>query len=137
EPHRLDLVVRHVDRRGADPALEPFQLVASGVAQLGVEVRQRLVEQENLGIPHQGPAQRDALALAARELSRIPPREVRDAEHLGRPPDLLHDLRAGRPARLEGERDVLEDGPVRVEGVRSEERRVGKEWRGGWWTYCG
>ena len=38
-------------------------------AQLGVEVRQRLVEQENSRIAHQGAAHRHALALAAGELA--------------------------------------------------------------------
>jgi hypothetical protein len=37
-------------------------------AQLGVEVGQRLVEQEHLGIAHDRAAHRDALALAARQL---------------------------------------------------------------------
>ena len=37
-------------------------------AQLGVEIRQRLVEQKDGGLAHQRPADRDALALAAGEL---------------------------------------------------------------------
>jgi hypothetical protein len=37
-------------------------------AQLGVEIRQRLVEQEHLRIAHDGAAHGDALALAARKL---------------------------------------------------------------------
>jgi hypothetical protein len=36
----------------------------------GVEIAQRLVEQQDVGIEHQGPHQADALALASRELSR-------------------------------------------------------------------
>jgi hypothetical protein len=37
-------------------------------AQRGVEVRQRLVEQEDLGVAHDGAADGDALALAAGQL---------------------------------------------------------------------
>ena len=38
-----------------------------GDAQRGVEVGQRLVEQEDLGVAHDGAADGDALALAARQ----------------------------------------------------------------------
>ena len=38
------------------------------LADTGVEIGQRLVQQQNTGIDRQGPAQGDALALAAREL---------------------------------------------------------------------
>ena len=50
--------------------MQPLDLDAQFGAQLGVEVRQRLVEQEDAGVAHQRAADRDALALAARELGR-------------------------------------------------------------------
>ena len=69
ERHRLDLVVGDVDHRGrAEPLVQALDLVAQLVPELGVEVGQRLVEQEHGGVAHQRPADRDALALAAREL---------------------------------------------------------------------
>ena len=40
-------------------------------AQLGVEIGQRLVEQEDLGMAHDGAAERDALALPAGKLARL------------------------------------------------------------------
>ena len=40
-------------------------------AQLGIEVRERFVEQEHLGVANDRPAHGDALALAAGELARI------------------------------------------------------------------
>jgi len=46
-------------------------------AQLGVEVGERLVEQEHLGIAHDGTAHSDALALAARELLGLADRAAR------------------------------------------------------------
>jgi hypothetical protein len=45
-------------------------------AQLGVEVRQRLVEQEHLRVAHDGAAHGDALALAAGELARVAVEEL-------------------------------------------------------------
>ena len=38
---------------------------------LGVEGRQRLVQQEDLGLDRQGPGERHALLLAARQLPRV------------------------------------------------------------------
>src|SRR6185437_4964938 len=71
ETHRLDLVVRHVDSRRAEAALELLQLVAGRRSKLRVEIRQRLVEQEHDGITYDRARERDALALAAGELPRF------------------------------------------------------------------
>ena len=69
--HRLDLVVGDVDRGDAELALQRGDLGADLHAELGVEVRQRLVHQEHLRLAHDRPAQRDPLALAARELAGL------------------------------------------------------------------
>src|SRR5262249_61120612 len=61
--HCLGLVMGHIDRSGAEIALKLLELVARGVAQLGVEVRQRLVEQEDHGVT--GDRARPSHALAA------------------------------------------------------------------------
>ena len=50
--------------------MQRLDLAAHADAQLGVEVGERLVEQEHLGIAHDGAAHGDALALAAREFGR-------------------------------------------------------------------
>ena len=63
--HRLDLVVRDVDRRHAERALEPADLRAHLDAELRVEVRERLVHQEGLRLADDRAAHRDALPLAA------------------------------------------------------------------------
>ena len=68
--HRLGLVVRDVDRRHGEVALEPEDLGPHLDAELRVEVRERLVHQERLRLTHDRPAHRDALSLAARELAR-------------------------------------------------------------------
>jgi hypothetical protein len=86
-------------------------------AQLGVEVRQWLVEQEHLGIAHDGAAHRDALALAARELLGLAVEQLGDVEDAGRRPDPLVDLRLRCLLELEPERHVLVHVHVRVERV--------------------
>ena len=65
---RLFQVVRHVDRRDAEPVLQLAQLDAHVGAQLGVEIGERLVEQQHRRLEHEGARQRDALLLAAGEL---------------------------------------------------------------------
>ena len=67
---RLLLVVRHHDRREPELALQLADLDAHLLAQLGVEVRERLVEQQHIGPEDERASQRDALLLAARELAR-------------------------------------------------------------------
>ena len=51
-------------------------------AELGIEVRERLVHQERLRLAHDRATHRDALPLAARELHRLA------VEHLGQPEQL-------------------------------------------------
>ena len=69
--HRLDLVVGDVDHGGPERLVELGQFDAHLHAQQGVEVGQRLVEQENFRLAGQRPADGDALALAAGQLRRF------------------------------------------------------------------
>src|SRR5438105_2890828 len=121
--HRLDLVVGDVDRRRAEPLLELEDLRARRHAQLGVEVRERLVHQERLGLAHDRAAERHALALPARELLRLTLQELVEVEDLRRfahpPVDLLpRHVLVAKP-----EREVVVDRHVRVERVRLEDHR--------------
>ena len=141
EGHRLLLVVRHVHDRRLEAAVQHAQLCAGLDAQARVEVRERLVEEEDLGIARDRAADRDALALAAGKLARV-------AVKQGVEPECLRDLRdaradrrgflaarasrarerrdqraAVRAPRLEAEGDVLANGEVRVERVVLEHER--------------
>ena len=121
--HRLHLVVGDVDRRHAEASLEGGDLGAGLHAQLGVEVRQRLVHQEHLRLAHDRPTHRHPLALPARQLGRLAIEvllEVEDAGRLAHPPGPLF-LR--HPLHLEVEADVLGDRHVRVQGVGLEHHR--------------
>ena len=66
--HGLDLVVGHVDRCPADPAVKPEQLRPHLHPQQSVEVGQGLVHEKRHPFPHDGATQGDALSLPAREL---------------------------------------------------------------------
>ena len=67
---RLVLVMRHHHRGEAELLLQLADLDAHLLAQLGVEIRQGLVEQEHVGAEGERAGERDPLLLAARELAR-------------------------------------------------------------------
>jgi hypothetical protein len=69
--HGLGLVVGDVDRGDAEAALQRRDLGAGLHAQLGVEVGQRLVHEEDLGGADDGAAHGDALTLATGEGLRL------------------------------------------------------------------
>ncbi len=121
--HRLDLVVGHIDRRGREPLVQLADLGAHLHAQLGVEVRQRLVEQEHLRIAHDGAAHGHPLALSARERARIAVEIGREPEDLGGARHPCGDLGLVHPAHPERERHVRRHGLVRVERVVLEHHR--------------
>ena len=105
ERQRLDLVVRDVDhRRLAEPLMQALQLDAQLGAKLGVEVRQRLVEEEDVDVAHQRAADRDALALAAGKLRRPALQQRLDLQQLGGELDALRDLLASARARSSARR---------------------------------
>ena len=119
---RLFLVVGHVDEGDPDLALDALQLELHDLAQLEVEGAERLVEQQRLRLVDEGPGQRHALLLAARELRRLAPGEVLEPDDGDALVDLAGELGlvpllgAGPeghvvPHRHVGEqRVVLEDG---------------------------
>ena len=105
--HGLDLVVGDVDRRRAHPPLESLQLVARRGAPLGIEVGERLVEQEDGRLAHQGPRQGDPLPLPAGELARFAVEEGVDAEDARRPVDPFVCSALGSLAALRGKAMLL------------------------------
>jgi len=115
--------MRHVDRRDGQAPLQLGDLLARLHAQLGVQVRQRLVHEERLRLAHDRPAHRDPLALAAGELRRLAVEELVELERDGRLVDLLVDLGLALVLEPEGESHVLPHAHVRVEGVVLEDHR--------------
>ena len=116
----LLLVVGDEERGGADLELDATDLVAQLGAHLGVERRQRLVEQQHRRLDGQRPGQRDPLLLAAGELGGVVVglvREPDELEHLPRPGGPLGPVDLAQP---QAELDV---------GLRGQvgEQRVGLE----------
>jgi hypothetical protein len=69
--HRLGLIVSHHDEGGIDALPQVGQFEPGAHAQRRVEVRKRLVEQEQFGVLHDGAADRDPLPLPPRHLPRF------------------------------------------------------------------
>jgi hypothetical protein len=123
ERHRLDLVVRDVQARRAERPVQLLDLEAHLHAQLRVEVGQRLVEQEHLGLAHDRPPHRDALALPSRELTRLALQERRELEDAGGLLDALVDLLLAHAADAQAVRHVVVHAHVRVKRVVLEHHR--------------
>ena len=88
------------------------------LAQLLVERRQRLVHQQDARLEDDGAGERDALALAARELVDVAvaePAELHELEHLLRRASAISALRD--PAQPQGIGDVAGDRHVREQRV--------------------
>ena len=121
QAERLDLVVGHEEHRDAEPALEQLQLDPHLLAELGIEVAERLVQQQEIRLVHERPAESQALHLAAaqqRGRARLESLESDQAQH---PLDLVADDAALHAAERERIGDVLEDGHVRPDRVRLED----------------
>src|SRR6266542_6282060 len=97
--------------------------ISHALAQLRVQVRERLVEQQQLRTAHEGAREREALLLPTRKLRR---RSILEALEPHQHERLFHgtfDLLIGRPRLRHAERirDVLEHVHVRPDGVRLED----------------
>ena len=121
--HGLDLVVGHVDDGRLQALVEPGDLGTRLDAQLGVEVGERFVHEEDRRLAHDGAPEGDALALATRELLRLAVEELLELDGLSRLVDPALDLGLGDLAQLQAEREVLADRHVRVERVALEDHR--------------
>ncbi len=115
--HRLGLVVGDVDEGDAGAPLQALELAAHPLAQLGVEVGERLVEQQDRGLDHQRARERHPLLLAAAELRRLPALEPLEADRREHAGDALADLGAAAAGEPEPEGYVLEDAHVRPDRV--------------------
>ena len=91
--------------------------------QLRVEIREGLVHEERLRLPHDRAAHRHALPLAARQLGRPASEQVLEAEESCNLGDSARGFGLLRAADLEAVAEVLADRHVRIEGVALEDHR--------------
>jgi hypothetical protein len=120
ERHRLGLVMGDENRRGADCALDLAQLDLHLLAQLGVKVGQRLVQQQDARAYHQRAGQRHALLLAARHAPGIAVGEGAEPHQVEGFPDPPVAFGPGNALHLQAEGDVLGGRHVREQSVALE-----------------
>ena len=109
-----------IDDGGAELAVKLLDLGAHLNPQLGIEIGQRFVEQEDLRFTHDRASHGDALALSARELRRLALQQGLEIEHARSLADAGVDLALRHPLELERKRHVLPHRHVRVERVALE-----------------
>ena len=115
--------MRDVDRGDTEAALQRRDLRARLHTQLGVEVRQRLVHEEDLGLAHDGATHGDTLTLTTREGLRLAGQVLLEVEQLRGLEHALGALFLADAGDLQGEAHVLGDRHVRVQGVVLEDHR--------------
>ena len=102
--------------------LDPLQLVLHVLSQPQIQGAQGFIQQQDLGLVHQGPGDGDALHLAAGELIHLPflkAGHAHQAEHFSHPPG---DLLLLQLFEAETEGDVLVYVQMGKEGVALEDR---------------
>ena len=121
--HGLDLVVGHIDHGRGQLFMQLGKLDPHLNPERRIQVRQRFVEQEDLGLTNDGAADGDALALTAGKVlgptlqQGAEVQDVRRLGHFARPLFLGH---AGQP---QAERHVVGDRHVRVKRVGLKDHR--------------
>ena len=106
-----------IDGCGAQPLMQLADFRPHLHPQLGIQVRQRLVEQKHLRVAHNGAAHRHALALPARKLARIARKIGFQTKDIRRAVDFLCDLRLVHSLHLQRKAHVRRHCLVRVKRI--------------------
>ena len=115
--HRLDLVVGDEDAGRLQALMQAADLDPHLHAQLGIEIGERLVEEKNARLADHRAAHGDALALAARERSRLAIEKLVEPQRLG---DLaMRSVRSRllHPCHLQRIADIFGHRHMRIERV--------------------
>ena len=93
------------------------ELGAHALAQFGVEIGKRFVEEEDIGLDHERASERDAPLLPAGEFARVALLETGQIDQRERVRDFLLRIGSGHLAKLEAEDNVFVDVLVRPDRV--------------------
>ncbi len=110
EGQRLGLVVGDIDHRQVELAMQRLELRAQLPFQLGIDHRQRLVEQHRGDVgTHEAAAERDLLLGVGRQPRRLALEIGREVEQIGDLLDPRLDVAPGHAAVLQRKCEVLPD----------------------------
>src|SRR5215212_6804990 len=111
------LIVGDVDRRGFEVAQEVLQLGPHFRTEARIDMRDRLIHDQNCRVPDNSPRNRHALFLATGQLTRLPLEDVTNVESGHGAIEQSFDLSRFDSSNFEREYDVLSDCEVRVERI--------------------
>ena len=123
DAERFELVRRRVDRGGAELPVQPLELGPHVVAELGIEVGERLVEEEEPRAADDGAPDGEPLLLAAAERCRPAVERVGDAQQLRCLTHPRIDLGTPHLHLPQGVGEVLEGRQMRIEGEALKDHR--------------
>ena len=111
--------MRDVHGGDAELALQPLQLEAHALAQLGIQVRKRLVEQQQRRLHDERARERQALLLPAGELGGLAVGHFVERHYLEHAQDAFSNFLPGKAflPHLKRKGGVVEHGHVRPDGV--------------------
>jgi hypothetical protein len=115
--HRFFLVVRDIDRGDAEAFLQAADFGPHLHAELGIEVGQRLVEQQNGGLDDNRARERHTLLLPARELMRHLLLVAGKADHRQNFRHGVSDVQRSLALNAKAVGDIFEDGQMRKQRV--------------------
>ena len=118
--HGLELIMRDIDRRRAEPVMQRAQFTDHRLAHFGIERAERLVHQETFRLAHDRPPERDALPVAAGKTRHRPVEKMRNAQDARRFHHPPVGLRRADALAFQGKADVSPDIHVRIEGEQLE-----------------
>ncbi len=121
--HRFGLVVGNVNEGGLETLVQAADLRTHCGTELGVQVGQRLVEQEYGGVTHHRAAQGDTLALAAGKRFRLAVEQVLQVECLCGFVYLAVDFVFRNLLQAKAERDIFIYSHMRIQRVVLEYHR--------------
>ena len=113
----LFLVVSHVHRCNPEPVLQLLNLQPHFSAQLGVEIRQRLIEEDHGRGKRKAARQCHTLLLSAGEVRGTALSQVSQTDQLQGPTHFFGDLFPPQVAHPQPIRDVVEHAHVRPDGI--------------------
>ena len=121
--HGLDLVVGDVNHRRLKPLMEPRDFGPHLDPHLGVEVRERFVEEENLRLADDRAPDCDSLPLTAGERFRLAIEQRLDPENAGGVDYPFLDFGLGKFSQLQAEGEIVVNAHVGIERVILEDHR--------------
>jgi len=115
--------VGHVNAGDAQPLLNPANLGAHLLAQFGIEIRQRFVHEQHLGLHDQRAGKRNPLLLPAGKLVGLTVFIPGQLHQLHHPAHTLPDHRLREALHIQPVGDVLEDAQMRKDRIALEDHR--------------